>query len=666
MVRLPLARLTSLALLSMALVGCQSGSAPSSSVASTTPAAKAPLDPWLLTTLDPNVQTPALLWNGSLGFRIGRDGGAKGQPFFSIEEYDTSGEEKIRTLASPLPNGFLIDGKPLPITGEYRQTLDMKTSLLTTHFRSGGAVIDCVAVLDPGKRIVGEEWTLAGGVSSGIDFDLGPYGKMAGANLVAKNIEVGPSKMLGKFWAKAKIESTIKVDYVLTLANSPNGALILNARGAKISLSPVAAPAPDVVDFADVQQSAEKTWANRWKTDIEIDGPVEDQQAVRSFLFYLRSAVRHDNQADLDVMSISPFGLSDAMYNGHVFWDADIWVFPALALLDPVAAKAFPDYRFATIVGAASEHRGVHYPWESSISGKETVPGSSRHELHISGDVAWMLKQAAALGLTDPAHAQDVLHGVDVFYKSISKPVHGTRELGIPKVMSPDENHIGDNDLYTNLLAQWVSDGGKWVVHGPSDTAPVYYLPKDATSFLTYGNDPLKAYKQAAAVLSIYPLQYPPAEAEAKTMMERFAGKVIKNGPAMSDSVHALIWARLGEREKAYETWRTSWQPFTDHPLMLFSEKRTKATTYFTTGAGGCLQTVLFGFLGFRLDSVSEREAAWSTKLQGDCWLSAKPNFPRQWKSVRLRNFTVLGRKFSLTATHLPAGNDAVKVTQGD
>ncbi len=47
-------------------------------------------------------------------------------------------------------------------------------------------------------------------------------------------------------------------------------------------------------------------------------------------MFYLQSAIHPDGG-----MSISPFGLSNQMYNGHVFWDADIWVFPALALLDP-------------------------------------------------------------------------------------------------------------------------------------------------------------------------------------------------------------------------------------------------------------------------------------------------------------------------------------------
>src|SRR5438105_4944901 len=44
-------------------------------------------------------------------------------------------------------------------------------------------------------------------------------------------------------------------------------------------------PPNDLGVYSPVRDRAAKTWSLRWKTDIEIDGPVEDQQAVRSFLF---------------------------------------------------------------------------------------------------------------------------------------------------------------------------------------------------------------------------------------------------------------------------------------------------------------------------------------------------------------------------------------------
>lgn len=389
-------------------------------------------------------------------------------------------------------------------------------------------------------------------------------------------------------------------------------------------------------------------WKDKWSCDITIDGPVEDQQAIRSMMFHLYTAI--DPKGG---MSISPYGLSSTTYNGHVFWDADTWVFPVLALIDPPSAKAIIDYRVARKQAAVENGfnelhysqtkpiEALKYPWESSVTGKETVPGDSQKELHISGDVAWAAHQAESLGITPSAVA--TVSRVGAYYL-LRATKQDPREL--KDVMSPDEFHIGDNDLYTNLLAQWCANGGRW------DGQYQFKLPKDDKSFLTYDHDGLRSYKQAAAVLAIYPLQFPPAEAQARLMMDRFADKITKNGPAMSDSIHATIWARLGETDRAYETWKRSWEPFLCPPFAQFSEKRNRPTTYFTTGAAGCLQTVLYGFLGFRLDSKQAAGATWSQRLPTGDWLSIKPNLPKAWKSIKFESFRVLGKRYTLIATH--------------
>jgi len=658
----------SLLLLFGALSGC---SRETSNPAKTITKIEAPIDPWILTSLDGSDKTPALLWNGQIGFRFGRDGGAQGQPFFSIDEYDTAGEEKIRSMDNPLPIGFAVDGKLLTIGGDYKQTLDMRTSELTTHWTAQpGFTVDCVAVIHPAKRMIAERWTLTGDTNGHtVDFDLGQTGPLGKESMLATDITVGPSNMKGKVLATKVEGPNLVIDYSLSLGRSPNWLAIQKSRGNNPSVAPSwFAPATiETFDVLDVE--ARKIWADRWKTDLEIDGPVEDQQAVRSFLFYLRSAI--DPHGD---MSISPFGLSNQMYNGHVFWDADTWVFPALMLLDPERAESIPNYRFATEKAAALNNLSINaakrpiylkYAWESSASGRETAPGHWNKEYHVSGDVAWAMNQLSALGLYNPQHVADTIRRIGFGFELLADSSGTTNPRKIKDTVSPDENHTGDNDLYTNLLAQWTANLGAWSFPPTYNRAStVYKLPEDDKSFLTYDNDPLRGYKQAAAVLSIYPLQYPPAEKQAKVMMDRFADKVTKNGPAMSDSVHALIWARLGEKDKAYKTWQDSWKPFTKQPLLLFSEKRVKPTTYFTTGAAGSLQTVLFGFLGFRLDSVEEQGAAWSKKLEGNSWLSIKPNLPLNWKSVKLKNFIVHGRHYTLTASHQPTGPDNAQVVE--
>jgi len=638
---------------------------------------------------------------------------------FLIDEYETKGEEKIKPLPNPLEGHWTAGAAAInPSLGsDYSQTLDMHTGVLTTKWsqRVGRQTLK-ISVDTILSVLIGQRWTFSSDAQVELTFrahlphnvapvignsatqvfwnwppsearilerdelsknvtSIGGSGARAGANDLLVSFALTPGQA-------ASFDRTLLVDNFTGISSrdharsgvplTPQEKLILKDEQRLLKMS------RPLAGFSQILALHKSSWHERWQTDIEIDGPVEDQQAVRSFLFYLRSAISPEGK-----MSISPFGLSNELYNGHVFWDSDIWVFPALAFIDPGAAKAIPQYRLDLSLAAIqnaekwvhdgaptatarinsnlealNRPNGLKYPWESSVTGKETAPGPSRFEEHITGDVAFGLKQAAVLGLADPGKVARIVDLAEDHYLDLSQPGGGAQRE-IKGVVSPDESHTGDNDLYTNLLAQWCENGGSWD-YGLGAHA-TYKLPRDQTSFLTYDNDALKGYKQAAAVLSIYPLQYPPAEREAKVMMERFADKTSKVGPAMSDSLHALIWARLGKTDKAYSLWERSWGDFVTEPHLQFAEKRNKKNTYFTTGAAGCLQTVIYGFLGFRIDSTKQDGAVWSTPLALGRILSVKPNLPAAWKSVKFKNFTVMGRRYTLTATH-----DGVHVTQGD
>src|SRR3984893_4614992 len=82
-------------------------------------------------------------------------------------------------------------------------------------------------------------------------------------------------------------------------------------------------------------------WDELWKSDIKIDGDAQSQQDVHSMLYHLYSFVREGTG-----LSPSPMGLSGLGYNGHVFWDADLWMFPALLILHPELAKSLVEYRY--------------------------------------------------------------------------------------------------------------------------------------------------------------------------------------------------------------------------------------------------------------------------------------------------------------------------------
>jgi hypothetical protein len=647
--------------LGFALSGCAPKSS-ASNAANPTPAA----DPWAITDNRAASANYGLLWNGLLGLRFLPRGDRE---IYAIQNYGKTGEEKIRKWADQTAAMIMVgDTFMHPVAGSnFRQSIDLKTGICEMQWdgrddTAGRFFVKGRLAISPTKAIVQEVWTITTERTCSISVsrsraDAGRPRAIKGRFQNEYDLNANGKKLLVRERLDGSSTNGWNPDEGYSWQGKVGARTPLTFQRIVLDPSAVEVTASTI----DVEAEAKAHWAKAWQTDIQIDGPVEDQQFVRSALFYLRSSIHPDGK-----MSVSPMGLSSDLYGGHVFWDADIWVFPALALIDPERALAIPKYRTVrsrqayqnffkwayddgrptgnghvdTPFRSGRPYNGRKFPWESSVSGKETVPGPSKFQDHITGSVAFSMNQAAALGLLDSKSMDEIKIGSQVFYwlRSV-KNQQGFWELH--DTMSPDENHTGDNDLYTNLLAMWCQSGGKW------PAKPTYKLPKDSQTFLTYDNDGLRGYKQAAAVLSIWPLQYPPAQAQAKAMMERFADKVTKNGPAMSDSVHALIWARLGEKEKAYAAWHASWKPFVKPPFLLFSEKRSSSRTYFTTGAAGSLNAVLYGFAGIRIDDKKAPGAQWSTPLKNGKVLSIAPNLPKEWKKLTLKNLTILGKRYT-------------------
>src|SRR6201996_4054326 len=139
----------------------------------------------------------------------------------------------------------------------------------------------------------------------------------------------------------------------------------------------------------------EQAWEQLWQSDILIDGDDAMQRDIRLMLYHLYSFAREGT-----ANSLSPMGLSGLGYNGHTFWDTEIWMYPALLLLQPKIAASLMEYRFQRLPAAlknAADHgyKGAMFPWESAASGNEETPVwalSGPFEHHITADVgiaAW-------------------------------------------------------------------------------------------------------------------------------------------------------------------------------------------------------------------------------------------------------------------------------------
>ena len=133
-------------------------------------------------------------------------------------------------------------------------------------------------------------------------------------------------------------------------------------------------------------------WEKLWESDIIIEGDPEVQRDIRSALYHLYSFARAGT-----AYSLSPMGLSGLGYNGHVFWDTELWMYPAILMLQPDVAKSLLEYRFERLEMAkqnafAHGYEGAMYPWESAGDGSEDTPVwalTGPFEHHITGCVAW-------------------------------------------------------------------------------------------------------------------------------------------------------------------------------------------------------------------------------------------------------------------------------------
>jgi trehalose/maltose hydrolase-like predicted phosphorylase len=391
----------------------------------------------------------------------------------------------------------------------------------------------------------------------------------------------------------------------------------------------------------------ESAWEQIWKTDIEIEGDPETQQFVRAALYYLWSTMREN-----DRWSIAPMGLSSNGYNGHIFWDAELWMYPSLLVTQPAMARSCLTYREQTMPAArerarAGGHDGVRFPWEGGFTGDEMTPewAETRElQIHITADVAiahwWYFLTTGDIDwLRD--HAFPVMRECAAFW--VSRAVYNAEKVRyeIRDVQCADEYAAGvDNDVFTNVAARLcllLTAHAAELLGIPADdrwceVADRIYVPYDDEHgrHIEYDGYNGQVTKQADVELLSYPLEYVTVSEQVARDLDYYATVIDPDGPAMSYSVYSVLSAQLGRADAAYSYLRRSFLPNTRPPFWAFSETPTNDEFHFCTGVGGALQAFLFGFTGLRL-----REGCFSLA----------PLLPKEWSALRLRHLFIQGAR---------------------
>jgi alpha,alpha-trehalose phosphorylase len=192
--------------------------------------------------------------------------------------------------------------------------------------------------------------------------------------------------------------------------------------------------------------------------DVELDGDAELQQAVRFAMFHvLQAAARAEGRA------IGAKGLTGNGYDGHVFWDSEMFALFMLTYTFPQAVKDALCWRHSTIELAQERSaqlglRGTAFPWRT-ITGAECSgywPAGTA-AFHINADVAAAVRTYTEAVDDEPfasGPGLDLLAGTARLWRSVGH-MDSAGGFRIDGVTGPDEySALADNNTYTNLMAK--------------------------------------------------------------------------------------------------------------------------------------------------------------------------------------------------------------------
>lgn len=644
---------------------------------------------WILTAREPRAE-PLYLANGYMGTSLDFAGGTLLEsgpaPCYVRGVYTVGGPDAIDRLALlPAWNLFRY-GHPAKIE-QYERRLDLRHGVLHTEMtlreergtvRLAGEIL--MSRADQHQAAV--QLTIQPSFEGEINL-LASLDAPIGGDVRVQAVEVDvQSLVLHSLVASYGLEvfQTVRFEHTTgTLKtsrqqNGANGVLTFAGRSGEPIVATQLSRVATTLDSDDPRGLVEgeyssyehirarhvEAWETLWATNIEVDGDPEVQQFARAASFYLWSSVRED-----DTWSIAPMGLSGNFYNGHIFWDAELWMYPSLLVTHPALGKSCTSYRERTLEparqrAAQSGHSGAQFPWEGGFTGEEMTPPWAEtrdFQLHITADVAigqwwYYLVTGDRAWLRD--HGWLVIRECAEYWVSRVEHNLAADRYDVSNVVCADEyaEHV-DNDAFTNASirkALQIAVRAAEVLDEPaphewSDIADKIYIPynTDQERHLEFDGYDGRVTKQADVELLAFPLEHTTDRDQVERDLDYYGTVIDPEGPAMSFSIYSIVSAQLGRAHDAYKYLLKSFVPNTTRPFWAFSETPTNNQVFFCTGAGGALQTLLFGFSGLRL-----REDH----------IVLSPILPDHWQALRLRGLFLQGAR---TDIELEKGRTVVR-----
>jgi len=453
--------------------------------------------------------------------------------------------------------------------------------------------------------------------------------------------------------------------------------------------------------FRALAQEQEQYLADFWQhADVEISGDDALQQGMRFNQFHLLQSAGRDGKTN-----ISAKGVTGEGYEGHYFWDTEIYIFPFFLYSKPEIAKKLLEYRYAGLPLARerarqmSHAKGALYPWRT-IAGVECsayYPAGTA-QYHINADIAYSIKL-----YMEATRDEDYLlqYGAEIVLETarIWMGIGAYDRAGrycINEVTGPDEyTALVNNNYYTNAMARMhlnfaASIAERLAAQQPAEfgriakavqldagepaqwrrAAAQMLLPYDEALRIHAQDDSFldkKVWDFASTPKENYPLllNYHPLviyrhqvckqadvvlallllsdefQQDDKKRDFDYYEKVTTHDSSLSSCIFSIIAAEVGYHDKAYDYFMETARLDLDD---------THGNTHYgvhTAAMAGTWMGVAYGFAGMRVVDGAVRFA---------------PSLPKQWQHYQFK----LHLQGCLLQVRVEAGRTAYTLLQGD
>ena len=403
------------------------------------------------------------------------------------------------------------------------------------------------------------------------------------------------------------------------------------------------------INFATLLQQQKEDWVAIWETaDIEIDGDVKAQQAIRFNIFQLNQTYSGKHSQ----LNIGPKGFTGEKYGGSTYWDTEAYCLPFyMATKSPQVARNLLLYRYKQLPQAIANAQKLGFSQGAALYPMVTMNGEECHneweitfeEIHRNGAIAFAIyNYVRYTGDSDyiKDYGIEVLIGIARFWAQRVSFSAEKEKYVILGVTGPNEyeNNV-NNNFYTNYIAAWclryaaeqvnnthtahasADECKQWLhiadnIYLPYSEKYGIYLQQDGfldkelkpTTALSPQERPINQHwswdrilrspyiKQADTLQGFYFFQNHFSK-EALQKHYDFYSQFTVHESSLSPCVHSILAAKLGMIDEAYQLYlRTARLDLDDY------NKEVHEGLHITSMAGTWL-SIVEGFGGLQVDA---------------------------------------------------------------